>query len=87
MATERDPAEVIQAILAEIPPNEYNLLRGELGSILKDTHYAAPEAMNYIWRRIADALTRNLPHNVVNAPAWVKRIVNIVQGKEVMRIE
>jgi hypothetical protein len=87
MATERDPIEVIDAIEAQLPEGEHEILKGVLGQIRHDACFVAPECMRNVWLGIALALSDYLPRDIANAPTWVKKIANIVQGKEVWPIE
>lgn len=77
----RDIVRVIDAVLAEIPADEYatgDSLRLYLGSIKDMAAYYPPECAYYYWRKGTEAL-----EDVISIPIkpWQQRVADIWSGR------
>ena len=73
----RDFAEVLSAVLAEVP-EERTGLRAEIERLKLAAPYVAPECAGHNWRALARALHENL--NVPPKHPWEERIRIIMLG-------
>jgi hypothetical protein len=75
---ERDPALVIEAVLAHVP-SDMTALRARLEKIREDAAYLPPEYKTPAWERMASALS-----GACNEPPlldWEKCVSAIVMGR------
>jgi hypothetical protein len=82
----RDIIEVIDRIIAEIPPDEalrdqYEVdlmkrFKGQLEIVKQRSKYRAPEQQGIDWSNLAGVLAHYLPR-----PVWKQSIADIFEGK------
>ena len=77
MTSERDPAEVIAAVLGHIPA-EMTALRARLVKIAEDSAYLPPEYKYPAWKRLMEALQSSC--SVPPALDWERTVSAIVEG-------
>ena len=76
---ERDPCEVIKAVLEKVPVEETDL-RACLNKVLQDAAYLAPEDAQVVWVWMGHILNAALP--MPPKEEWQKEIYRIVTMKE-----
>lgn len=77
----RDPADVIDAVLAHVPA-ERTALRAELEQIARDSAYLAPEAKRAAWVALMKCLQASC--SLPPAAPWEVAIARIVAGETVV---
>jgi hypothetical protein len=75
---ERDPAEVITAILKHVPAG-YTSLRTRLEKVRDDAAFCAPEYMRPIWLALMNVCRDEM--HVPPRLSWEKKIADIVEGR------
>jgi hypothetical protein len=76
----RDITKVIDAVLAEVPPSEFEL-RAALKRVKDDAYFRSPETMAVSWERGGATLARSLGSADTRPGTWQDRVKNIWLGR------